>query len=134
MSLFGINHTRKDALLTATMKMPGTGKTEYSAVLDLTQAGGIDEAVLVMEHSAMPSLADTKKTALALQHSADGSTWADVPGTAIESVGSGSSGSIAKCVRMRVPLGMGPFIRLKIVMDASSGDNTAATAELAICV
>lgn len=134
MSLFGINHTRKDDLLIATMNMPGTGKTEYSDVLDLTQPGGIDEAIISVEHSAMPSLADTKKAAITIQESEDGSTWTDVPGTTLETVGSGSSGAIAKGVRMRIPLDIGPFIRLKVVMDASSGDNTAATVELAICV
>lgn len=129
-----IRHTRKDELLTARMRMPVTGKTEYSEVLDAGQTGGIDEMSIVMEHGDLPALATGKKITLNVESSTDGANWATVPGFALTPTGGESAGAQAGLCSGRVPYDMGRYIRLKAVADASSGDNTAVLCELSIRV
>lgn len=135
MSIFGINHPHHDALLEAKMSVPGTGKTEYSSAIDLTQQGGVDEARLVIEMDVMPSLAATKTVTATLQHSADGgASWVDVPTFSAKAVGGASGGSAEVSVESRIPVDIGALVRLKVVVDASAGDNTAASILLAVTV
>ncbi len=129
-----IKHSRKDELLTARIAVPAAGATAESDVLDMGQTGGIDEAALVLEHEAMPALVAAKKLTLTAEASADGTTWAAVPGVTLVATGATGNGVPAAKAEFRIPYGTARYLRLKAVTDASAGDNTAAHAELTIRV
>ncbi len=129
-----INHTRQDELLTARLKTPAAGANATSEVLDLGQHGGIDEAALVIEHPAMPALVATKNVTFTVEHSADGETYATLPGVTLVATGATGNGVAANAATFRIPYAANRYLRLKAVTDASAGDNTAIEAALSIRV
>ncbi len=129
-----IRHTRKDELLTARLKTPAAGANATSEVLDLGQLGGIDEAALVIEHPAMPALVATKNVTYTVEHSADGETYATLPGITLVATGATGNGVAANAVSFRIPYATNRYLRLKATVDASAGDNTAGYGELSIRV
>ena len=120
MSIFGINHTRKDALLTSVVTMTSTAGT--SDVLDLTQVGGIDEARLAFSSA----LASTKVATITLEGSSDQKTWVAVPNVSVKLTGV-ADGSL-QSASILIPPDCPQFIRGKVTGEAGQ------VIEIAICV
>lgn len=130
-----INHSRQDALLTSEFNLPGAGKSVNSATIDIGQKGGIDTASLWFVVPALPNLAATKKIVVKLQSSADGETFADVPGAQTLTItGPEAGGSSAQELVVRVPFSAERYLRAVATADAASGDVTASVMSFSVRV
>jgi hypothetical protein len=86
-----------------------------------------------MELPALPSLADTKKATITLEDSADGTTFAAIPGlAALEVTGAGGAGAVAANRRVRLPADVRRYLRAKAAVEAAGGNNTAKSLTLAL--
>ena len=74
-------------------------------------------------------MADTKKATIVLEDSADGTTFAAIPGlAALEVAGAGGTGAEAINRRLRLPADVRQYLRANVTVEAAAGDNTAQTA------
>lgn len=129
------NMYRNDEALTIRLNMPGTGKTVESDPVHIGQVGGIDSAVIKLAHEALPALSAGKKMSLSVESSKNGVDWVELADPKLVATGDASSGgAIAGELVARVPLEAGPWLRLKMVADASAGDSTAQVATLKVQV
>lgn len=127
------NLYRSDEALTIRLALPAAGKTVTSDPVHIAQKGAVNGAVLKLSVPALTALAADKKMALTVESSEDGETWTALSYPVLTVTGTTTTGGAdaAEAVE-RVPLAAGPYLRLKVVADASSGDNTANSAVLAV--
>lgn len=126
----------RDVNLTVSKALPAAAATNYSNAIDLgDQAPGIklDDWQIEVAVPALASLADAKTYIATLQDSADGVTFADVPSlNPITRLGAGGVGAAAKTQLYPVPKDLNRYIRVKSVVLAAGGDNTASSVTLSM--
>ena len=124
----------KDAELIRTVALPAAGADTATAGIDLGQVPPNEfrfEIELVLP--ALPALADTKKTTVTLEDSADGSAFAPVVGlAALEVTGAGGAGAAGVTRRVRPPAHLRRYLRAKAAVEAAGGNSTDKTLTLAL--
>lgn len=124
----------KDALLTVTRALPGSGATVNSTAIDLgqTTADSVNEVIdLLLTVPAIPSLADTQTITFTIQDSADNSSFAAISSLAtLVFTGAGGAGAATASRRYKLPPATRRYVRVSAVGSASSGANTGVTATL----
>jgi len=127
-------HALKEALLIRTLALPAAGANASTASIDLGQVppNGFRFEV-ELDLPALPSLADTKKTTITLEDSADGVTFNPVAGLAtLEVTGAGGAGAAATTRRVRLPADLRRYLRAKAAGESAGGNNTAKSLTLAL--
>lgn len=124
----------RDAAFTATKALPAAAATAYTASLDLgqTKVQSLEQVEFEIAVPATPDLVDAKTITIAVQDSADDSSFAAVD-PAITTVITGvatSQGGPAKTVRFRLPSQTRRYVRLKLDVLTGGGDNTGVSATL----
>ncbi len=125
----------KDANLKVTTALPAAGASNNSAAIDLktAQAGNIPFVGLEVYVPATPNLANTKLVTLTVQESDDNSSWAAAKSVAAVVVtGPASGGGVETRQAFNLPLTLKRYIRLNQAVEASGGDSTAVSTELAL--
>ncbi|MCP5560671.1 MAG: hypothetical protein H7A55_23260 [Verrucomicrobiaceae bacterium] len=127
-------HSLKDALLIRTLALPAAGAAANTDRIDLGQAPPNEFRFEVeLDLPALPSLADTKKATIVLEDSADGTTFAAIPGlAALEVAGAGGTGAEAINRRLRLPADVRQYLRANVTVEAAAGDNTAQSLTMAL--
>lgn len=117
-----------------TVALPAAGSSALTAAIDVGTGPQRASFEVHLELPALPSLADTKKATVELfECDTEGGTYAAMPGTGGMSVtGESSAGSGAKLWRLYLPPIHKRFIKGKVTVEASGGDNTAKALTLAI--
>lgn len=115
--------------------LPAAAATAYTDSIDLGQSKIQSLEAIEFEISipATPNLVDAKTITIAVQDSADDSTFAAVD-PAISTVITGvatSQGGPAKTVRFRLPSQTRQYVRLATTVLNAGGDNTAKSVTLA---
>lgn len=124
----------KDAELIRTVALPAAGANASTTAIDLGHLPP-NEFRFEIELSlpALPALANTKKAIVTLEDSADGTTFAAVPGFAtLEVTGAGGTGAAAASRRVRPPADLRRYLRATVAVQADGGDNTARSFTLAL--
>lgn len=126
----------RDTNLKVTKALPAANATNYSDALDLQEkAPGIKmrEWQLEVVLPATPNLADTKTATVTVQDSADNATFADVATLApIVATGAGGVGAAAATRLFKLPEDVRRYVRVKQVIAAVGGDNTAVSTALSL--
>lgn len=127
----------RDVNLLALKALPAAGATNYSDSIDLgDQSPGqskLDGFQFEVAIPALPSLADAKTYTGTLQDSADNTTFVDIaPLASITRLGAGGVGAAAKTQLYPLPKDLRRYVRLKNVMLAAAGDNTAVSVTLSL--
>jgi hypothetical protein len=127
-------HALKDAQLIRQIALPAAGATASTDPINLTQAPPHESHFEVeIALPALPSLADTKKAIVTLEHSEDGNTFAPIPALAtLEVTGAGGAGAAAATRRVYLPSDVRQYLRAKVAVDAAGGNNTAKSLTLAL--
>jgi len=127
-------HALKDDLLIRTLALPAAGANATTDSIDLGQVPPNEFRFEVeIDLPALPSLADTKKATITLEDSADGITFAAIPGlAALEVTGAGGAGAVAANRRVRLPADVRRYLRAKAAVEATGGNNTAKSLTLAL--
>lgn len=127
-------HSLKDALLIRTLALPAAGAAANTDPIDLGQEPPNEFRFEVeLDLPALPSLADTKKATIVLEDSADGTTFAAIPGLdALEVAGAGGTGAEAIKRRLRLPADVRQYLRANVTVEAAAGDNTAQSLTMAL--
>ena len=130
-------HTRRDTALTTTKACPAAGANHNTATLDLksTTAGAFADSVEVeIVIPALPSLADGKTLTVKLQHSANDSSYADIPELAAVVVtgATGTGGSAAATRVIRLPSSAKRYLQANLAVAASGGDNTGKSVTVSL--
>lgn len=124
----------RDTNLLKTKALPAAGATNYSDPLDLIDSRpGIKmrDAQIEVVVPTLASLADAKTYTGTLQDSADNSTFTDVPELAsVVLTGASGAGAAGVTRRVKLPETIRRYVRLKQVVQAAGGDNTAASSTL----
>lgn len=121
----------KDANLKAVVNLPAAGATAYTPSLDFGSAGDpvLEEVEVEIAIPATPDLADDKTITCTLQDSADDSSFGDIEEfAAVVITGAGGVGAAASSTKLRLPRTTKRYVRLKTVVLAAGGDNTAIEA------
>jgi hypothetical protein len=132
---FGI----KDAALSKSKALPAAAGSVYTDTLDL-ETGSHGQVLAECElHVSAPALnttqlPDTKTMTYSVEHDTDPAfgTVATLFPTVIVQTGAGGAGAAASDVRLRVPLDVKRYVRVKALGGAAIGDCSGAsvTAEL----
>jgi len=128
-------HGTKDAALIVTKALPAAGATNYSDAIDLKAVdASFDHVEVLAEVPALTALADTKTYTVTFEDSADNSTFATIPELATFvrtgiATGQGSAAA-SRCVRL--PASTRRYLRVKQVVEASGGDNTAKSVTVSL--
>ena len=124
----------RDTNLVKTKALPAAAATNYSDPLDLIESSpGIKmrDSQIEVVAPTLANLADTKTATFTLQDSADGSSFADIPELAsITLTGAGGVGATTVTRRFKLPETVRRYVRLKQVVQAAGGDNTASSSTL----
>ena len=119
-----------------TTALPAANANNNTASIDLGDAapGGATEFFDVrITVPALPSLADGQTITLALQDSADNTTFAAIGEFAsFVRTGAGGTGAAAADRQIKLPATVRRFIRLNQAASATAGNNTAISTELAL--
>lgn len=126
----------RDTNLLKTKALPAAAATNYSDSIDLAdKAPALQHEAKQIEVAipALPSLADTKTYKATIQDSADDSIFTDVDALGIITLtGAGGAGASAKTQLFPLPKDLRRYIRVKSVVEANGGDNTAKSVTLSI--
>lgn len=124
----------RDTNLLVTKALPAAAATNYTNAIDLgDKAPGLklDDWQLEVAIPALPSLVDAKTYIATLQDSADNVTFADIaPLSPITLLGAGGVGAAAKTQLFPLPKDLRRYVRVKSVVLAAGGDNTAISVTL----
>ena len=124
----------RDTNLKVIKALPAAAATNYTDGIDLgDQAPGIklDDWQLELAIPALPNLADAKTYTATIQDSADGVTYADLAVLAPTVLtGAGGVGAAAKTPLFPLPKDLRRWVRVKSVVQAAGGDNTAVSVAL----
>jgi hypothetical protein len=120
-----MNRILKDAELTKTKALPAAGASASTDSIEIG-AGLPEEVQLQVSVEALPSLADTKKNTVTIEHSDDNSTFVAVPELAtLVQTGASGTGAAAAVRTVYLPPSVKKYVRATAAVDASGGDNTA---------
>jgi hypothetical protein len=124
----------KDINFLKSKALPAAAATAYTDSLNLGSVipGPIGSPLLIrISVPATPSLVDTKTITFNLQHSADDSTFVNVPTTGNMVVTAGGSGGAKKEFDFYLPPGIKQYIRASAAVETGGGSNVAVSFELA---
>ncbi len=124
-----------DASLQPSIALPAAGASSVTAAIDFgNQVLGptADSVEIEVVVPATPSLVDTKNLTLTIQDSADGTTFAAIPGgpAPIVTTGAGGAGGPAVDTTVRLPWFTRRYVRLQATVDAAGGSNIAQSATM----
>jgi hypothetical protein len=126
----------QDANVKVSKALPAAAATNYSDPIDLgSENPGLvrDKVDLVVNLPATPALVDAKTVTLAVQDSADGTTFAAIPELApIVATGASGAGAAAIERRFSLPPTVRRYIRVKQDVLAAGGDNTAVSVSIGL--
>lgn len=125
----------KDALLSVTTALPAAGASADGASIDIG-SGVLSPENIELEFSlpATPSLVDAKTITVAIQDSADNSSFTTIPTLAVVTVatGAGGVGAAASKTRFRLPSNARRYIRAETTVLAAGGSNIAVSSTLSV--
>lgn len=127
----------KDAALIKSKALPAAGAANYTDGIDLGQllGGELEGVNVVVQMEETDSLVSNKSVTLTVKDSADGDTYAAIPGLAALTV-TGTSGNVSAAFeqRLRLPTATRRYIRLDASVPADAGTVTDANYQLAVLV
>jgi hypothetical protein len=127
----------QDSTFSSTKAFPAAAANNNHSAFDLGQrtavSGGLDagfqteDCELLISAPATPNLADAKTIIFSIYDSADGSTYAVMPGFAavLTLTGASGAGAAAASVRVRLPSTTRRYIRVNQAVLTAGGDSTA---------
>lgn len=133
MSAPSYSRNRRDASFVQTKALPAAGATAYTTGMDLGQATvqSLEQIEFEISVPATPALVEAKTITIAVQDSADNSTFAAVdPAISTVITGATGNGAAAKTVRFRLPSATRRYVRIASTVLASGGDNTGVSVTL----
>lgn len=127
----------RDDALKVVKACPAAGANHNTSTIDLGCANpgaSVETVEIEIAIPALPDLAATKTLTVKLQHSADDSTYADIPELAAFVVtGAAETGGSAAATRViRLPSSAKRYLQANLAVAGSGGDNTAKSVTVSL--